>query len=183
MYTLGTGVGGGAIIDGKLMEGFESKGAEFGHSTLIMGGEPCACGRRGCVEQYVSASALIRQTKRAMKENKNSLMWEFVGNDIENVDGRTAFECAKQGDKTANEVVDKFVEYLGESVLSVLNVFRPEIFILGGGLSAQGDYLLDKLRKHCEKYNYGYKVAPKTEFKIASLGNDAGIIGAASLIE
>ena len=183
MYTLGTGVGGGAIVDGKLMEGFESKGAEFGHATLVLGGEPCGCGRRGCVEQYVSASALIRQTKTAMKENKDSIMWEFARNDIENVDGRTAFECAKQGDKTANEVVDKYIEYLGESVLSVLNVFRPEIFLLGGGVSAQGDYLINKLKEYCKKYNYGYKGAPETKFKIASLGNDAGIIGAASLIK
>jgi glucokinase len=182
MFTLGTGVGGGAIVNGKLMEGFESKGAEFGHATLIMGGLPCGCGRRGCVEQYVSATAIIRQTKNAMLEDKDSSMWRFVDGNLDNVDGRTAFECAKLGDKTANKVVDKYIEYLGESVLSVLNVFRPEIFLLGGGLSAQGDYLIDKLREYCERYDYGYKGAPKTEFKVAVLGNDAGIIGAASLI-
>lgn len=182
MFTLGTGVGGGAIVDGKLLEGFESKGAEFGHATLIFGGEPCGCGRRGCVEQYVSATAIIRQTKNAMLEDKDSSMWRFVDGNLDNVDGRTAFECAKLGDKTANKVVDKYIEYLGESVLSVLNVFRPEIFLLGGGLSAQGDYLIDKLREYCERYDYGYKGAPKTEFKVAVLGNDAGIIGAASLI-
>ena len=110
-------------------------------------------------------------------------MWEFVGNDIEKVDGRTSFECAKQGDETANKVVDTYVYYLSESILNMLNIFRPDAFILGGGISAQGDYLIDKIKKYCEKFDYGYKQAPRTEILVAKLGNDAGIIGAAALIE
>ncbi len=182
MFTLGTGVGGGAVIDGKLFEGGYSKGTEFGHTTLILGGEPCSCGRRGCLEKYASATALISQTKMAMNSNMSSKMWDFVNGDINAVDGRTAFECSKIGDQSAMEVVEKYVEYLSEGILSALNVFRPEIFLLGGGVSAQGDYLINKITEYCEKYNYGYKGAPKTIIKTAILGNDAGIMGASALV-
>ena len=183
MFTLGTGVGGGMIIDRKLFEGGRSRGAELGHVTLFLDGKPCTCGRKGCVEAYASASALIEQTKEAMLQDKSSKMWEFVDNDIEKVDGRTSFECAKQGDETANKVVDTYVYYLSESILNMLNIFRPDAFILGGGISAQGDYLIDKIKKYCEKFDYGYKKAPRTEILVAKLGNDAGIIGAAALID
>ena len=181
MFTLGTGVGGGIVIDKKLFEGGFSRGAELGHFTLVLDGEQCTCGRKGCVECYASATALIQQTKQAMLEDKNSAMWEFVNGNIDDVDGRTAFECSKTGDETANKVVDKYICYLGESALSVFNIFRPEAFILGGGISAQGDYLIDKLKAYCEKFDYGYKDAPRTQILTAKLGNDAGIIGAAAL--
>jgi glucokinase len=178
---LGTGVGGGIIIDNKLFEGGFSRGAELGHITLFLDGEPCSCGRRGCIEAYASATALIKQTKVAMENDKNSAMWAFVNGDINNVDGRTAFECSKQGDKTAEKIVDTYVYYLAESMLNMFNIFRPEAFILGGGISAQGDYLVNKLKAYCEKFDYGYKRAPRTEIVTAKLGNDAGIIGAAAL--
>ena len=182
MFTLGTGVGSGIVIDKKLYEGNCSKGAEMGHTTLILGGEQCTCGRKGCVERYVSATALISQTKKAMLEDKNSTMWSFVNNSIDNVDGKTAFECAKKGDETAIKVVETYVYYLSESILSVLNTFRPEAFIIGGGISAQGDYLIEKIVSYCEKYKYGIKTAPKTKILTATLGNDAGIIGASALV-
>ncbi len=182
MFTLGTGVGSGIVIDKKLYEGNCSKGAEIGHTTLVLGGKDCPCGRKGCVEQYVSATALISQTKDAMLLDKNSLMWEYVDNKIDNVNGKTAFECAKRGDKTALKVVDTYVCYLAESMINVFNTFRPEAFIIGGGISAQGDYLLNKVVEYCEKFDYGYKCAPKTKILIASLGNDAGIIGASALV-
>lgn len=183
MFTLGTGVGGGMIINKKLFEGGFSRGAELGHITLFLDGEPCTCGRQGCIECYTSATALIKQTKKAMLEDKNSAMWDFVNGDIEKVDGRTAFECSKKGDKTANKVVDTYVYYLSESVLNMLNIFRPDAFILGGGISAQGEYLTDKIKAYCEKFDYGYKRAPRTDIICASLGNDAGIIGAAALVQ
>jgi glucokinase len=182
MFTLGTGVGGGIVIDKKLFEGGWSRGAELGHINLVLDGEPCTCGRSGCVERYVSATALIEQTKRAMLIDKESSMWQFVKGDINLVDGRTAFECSKTGDKTANKVVDNYVKYLGESMLSMFNIFRPEAFILGGGVSAQGEYLNQKLRDYCEKFDYGYPDSPRTEILTATLGNDAGIIGAAALL-
>lgn len=183
MITLGTGVGGGIIIDKKLFEGGWSRGGELGHVTLIMNGEPCTCGRYGCVECYCSATALMKQTREKMLENKDSKMWEYVGGDIENVDGKTAFECSKLGDNAATEVVDTYVSYLGECALNIFNVFRPEAFIFGGGVSAQGEYLNNKVRAYCEKFDYGYKNAPRTEILTATLGNDAGIIGAAALIK
>ncbi len=182
MFTLGTGVGSGIVIDKKLYEGNCSKGAEIGHTTLVLDGEECACGRKGCVERYVSATALISQTKKAILLDKNSLMWEYVNNQLDNVDGKTAFESAKKGDKTALKVVDTYVYYLSESILNVLNTFRPEAFIIGGGISAQGNYLIDKVVDYCEKYDYGIKSAPKTKILVASLGNDAGIIGASALV-
>ena len=183
MFTLGTGVGGGIIIDRKLYEGGHSKGAELGHVTLILDGEECTCGRRGCVEAYVSATALIRQTRSAMLENKEPAMWDYVGGDIDCVDGKTAFECAKKGDETAIKVQNQYIKYLAESIMNMLNIFRPDAVIIGGGISAQGKYLTDLVKDYCDKFDYGYKGSPKCDILTASLGNDAGIIGAAALLE
>ena len=179
--TLGTGVGGGIVLNGKLYEGNESKGAELGHMVLVVDGEPCSCGRKGCMEAYCSASALIRETRRAMLADKNSSMWKFSPN-LESVDGRTAFECSKQGDKAANAVVDYFVKYLGEGMLNFANIFRPQAIILGGGVCAQGDYLIYKLKDYCKDRNYGFANTPRFDILVAQLGNDAGMIGAAALI-
>lgn len=182
MFTLGTGVGGGIVIDKKLYEGGHSRGAELGHMTLFLDGEACSCGRRGCIECYTSATALIKQTKEAMLQDKNSIMWDFVQGEISNVDGRTAFECAKKGDETAIKVKYTYIYYLGESILNMLNIFRPDAFVIGGGISAQGENLTKPLKAYCEKFNYGYRYAPKTDIIVATLGNDAGIIGAAALL-
>lgn len=182
MLTLGTGVGGGIIIDKKIYEGGFSKGAELGHTVIVAGGVLCGCGRRGCLEAYASATGLIRETKEEMLKNEKSAMWEFVSGDIDKVDGLTAFECAKSGDKSAIKVVDDYVGYLSEGIMNFANVFRPQAFIIGGGVSAQGSFLTDKIKAYCEKFNFGYKHAPKSEILTATLGNDAGIIGAAALI-
>lgn len=182
MFTLGTGVGGGIIIDKKLYDGGFGRGGELGHIVLDLNGIPCTCGRKGCIETFVSATALIRQTKEAMLRDNNSLMWQEVNGDLDKVNGKTAFCCAKKGDASANEVVEKYVSYLGESIMSLLNVFRPDVFILGGGISLQGKTLTDKVTEYCEKFDYGYKSAPKTKIVTASLGNDAGIIGASALV-
>ena len=181
MITLGTGVGGGIIADGKLYEGNQGKGAELGHITLVLNGEPCGCGRRGCVEAYASATALIRQTKEAMKKDKSSLLWKLVDNDIEKVNGKVPFDAAQQGDKTANEVVDTYIMYLGETILNYNNIFRPNAFILSGGIAKQGDYLINKLKDYCGKQDWGYKNTPVPEVLVATLGYESGIIGAASL--
>ncbi len=181
MITLGTGVGGGIVANNKLIEGFEGKGAELGHIVIMMNGESCGCGRKGCLEAYASASALLRQTKKAMLENKDSMMWEYCNNNIDNVSGLTSFECAKKGDEIANKVIDNYIMYLGEGLLNFCNIFRPQVFVIGGGISNQGDYLKNKLQAYLEKYNYGYLMAPKSVVEIAKLKNDAGIIGAASL--
>lgn len=182
MLTLGTGVGGGIIIDNKIYEGGFSQGAELGHMVVKVDGVKCGCGRRGCLEAYASATGLIRMTKEEMNKNPLSDMWKFVDGDIEKTDGRTAFECAKKGDVSANKVVNKFVKYLSEGMMNLMNAFRPEAFILGGGVSAQGKYLTEKIERYCEKRFYGYKHAKKPQIVTAILGNDAGIIGAASLV-
>lgn len=181
MFTLGTGVGGGIILNKQIYDGTNGKGGELGHIILDLNGEPCTCGRRGCVETFVSATALIRQTRKAMCEDKTTSMWQYSGG-LEGVDGKTAFECSKNGDKTAIIVVDNYCKYLAESIMSLLNVFRPEVFIIGGGISMQGQYLIDKVTAYCEEFDYGYKGARKTIITCAKLGNDAGIIGASALI-
>lgn len=183
MFTLGTGVGGGIIIDNKLYEGNEDKAGEVGHTLLVLNGEQCTCGRKGCIEAYVSASALIRDTKREMLKNPQSKMWEYAENDIEKVNGRTAFECEKIGDESAKKVVDDYIMYLSEAMMDYFNIFRPEAFVLGGGVSGEGKNLTDRIDKYCAKWAYGFKGTPNVKILTATFGNDAGIIGAAALLE
>ncbi|MDY6094498.1 MAG: ROK family glucokinase [Candidatus Enteromonas sp.] len=184
LITLGTGVGGGLILDGKLFEGNQSKGAELGHSLLVMDGRPCTCGRKGCIEAYASVTALIADTKKAMVDDPNSTMWDYVNGDIEQVNGKTAFECAKKGDVTAKKVVDQYIHYLGEALINFINVFRPETIVLGGGLSGQKEGLTKPVIRYIEDQDYGFGGlhSPKVDIVVSNLGNDAGILGAASLV-
>lgn len=181
--TLGTGVGGGIIIDGKLFEGYKSVGAEIGHAVIKMGGELCSCGRKGCFEAYASATALIRQTKSAMLKNSDSLLWKVVDGDIDKVDGKTAFDGLRLGDKTAIKVVNNYVKYLSEGVLNLCNEFRPEAVILGGGICAEGELLFKPLKKLVLKHIYGGVSYAPIEILTASLGNDAGFYGAVRLAQ
>ena len=178
LLTLRTGIGIGIILDGKLFEGTNGAGAEAGHMVIQAGGVPCSCGRRGCFEQYASASALIRDTKRAMFENKESMLWDLTGRDPEKVDGKTAFDAAKEGDAAAQTVIKNYIMYLGEGIVNLVNIFRPEAVILGGGVCNQGEYLLAPLRKYiAEKVYVPCDRVPLT-LNRAALGNDAGIYGA-----
>ena len=180
MLTLGTGVGGGIIINSQLFEGNQGKGGELGHMVVQIDGEPCTCGRRGCLETYASASALIRETKKAMKLNKQSLLWK-VCSDIDLVDGKVPFEAMKQGDKAATEVIDNYVKYLGEGILNFCNIFRPNAIVLSGGIANAGDCLFDRLNNYVKERNYGYKLTPEVKVVPAKLGYDSGKIGAAAL--
>ena len=180
MLTLGTGVGGGIIINGKLYEGNEGKGAELGHSVIVVDGEQCTCGRKGCLETYASATALIRETKKAMVSNRRSLMWK-VCPDIDLVSGKVPFEAAKQGDKVAINVLDNYIKYLGEGILNFCNIFRPNVVVLSGGIANAGDYLFDRVNKYIKDRNYGYKMTPEVKVVPAELGYDSGKIGAAAL--
>ena len=179
MITLGTGVGGGIVINGKIYEGQYSAGAELGHIMLIQDGEQCTCGRKGCWEAYASATALIRQTAAAMKEHPDSLMNKLT--DLNNVSGRTAFDAARKGDKAGQEVVDKYIKYIAEGLIDMINIFRPEVLIIGGGICNEGDYLLKPMREYINKNVYAGNRFPEQKIAIAELGNDAGIIGAAFL--
>lgn len=180
MLTLGTGVGSGIIINGKLFSGGDGLGAEMGHLTLVYDGIPCSCGLKGCLECYASATALIRQTKEAMKQHPESMMNQQAQQQGE-VTGRTSFDCAKAGDAAALQVVDQYTSYLAGGLGSIINVLRPELIILGGGVSHAGDFLLDLIRKKLPQYIFAYDVVGGPEVKCAELGNDAGIIGAAYL--
>ena len=180
MLTLGTGVGGGIIINGKLYEGNLGKGGELGHIVVQVDGEPCTCGRNGCLEAYASATALIRETKRAMLKNKKSLMWKICP-EIEMVGGKTSFEAAKQGDADAIRVLDNYIKYLGEGILNYCNIFRPNVIVLSGGIANAGEYLFSRLNKYLEDRNYGYKSTPEVKILPAKLGYDSGKIGAAAL--
>ncbi len=177
MITLGTGVGGGIVIDGKIYEGQHSAGAELGHMMLIHDGEQCSCGRKGCWEAYASATALIRQTKRAMLEHPESIMNQMATQDT--VSGRTAFDAMRKGDKIAKDVVDKYIIYIAEGLVDIINIFRPEVLIIGGGICNEGDTLLVPLKKFVKEHVYGGDRNPEQVIEIAKLGNDAGIIGAA----
>ena len=177
--TLGTGVGGGIVIDGKLFEGFRSAGAEIGHTVIRMNGERCGCGRKGCFEAYASATALIRQTRRAMEKHPESEMWKLCGGDPEKVDGRTSFDGMRAGDRTAKTVVKNYIGYLSEGVTNLCNEFRPEAVLLGGGLSAEGDTLVKPLSELVDRKVYGGTDYAPVKILKASLGNDAGMFGAA----
>lgn len=182
MITLGTGVGGGIVIGGKLYSGFNYSGAELGHTVIEYGGRPCSCGRLGCFEAYSSATGLINMTKEKMIENADSLMWELVSDNLDNVSGRTAFDAAKKGDAAAKKVVDMYIKYLACGLTNMVNIFQPQVLCIGGGICGEGDYLLKPLIRAIRRCEYG--AATQTDFsdiKIAELGNDAGIIGAALL--
>lgn len=182
MITLGTGVGGGIVIDGKLYSGFSYCGAELGHTVIEMGGRACSCGRKGCFEAYGSATGLINMTKDEMQANKDTSMWKMVDGDLSKVSGRTAFNAAKEGDKAGQKVVDEYIKYLACGLANMINIFDPEALCIGGGVCNEGDNLLIPLKKEIWKEVYGVDTRTKfTEIKIAELGNDAGIIGAAAL--
>ncbi len=183
LITLGTGVGGGIIIDGKIYEGNYSAGAELGHSLLVLDGEKCTCGRSGCWEAYASATALVRQTKKAMEDDKDSLMWEITAGEIKNAGGRTAFDASRKGDKSGLKVVTNYIKYVSEGLVDMINIFRPEILLLGGGVSNEGEYLFSPVREYVGKYTYGGNRTPVPPVMKARLGNDAGIIGAAMLVK
>ena len=180
MLTLGTGVGGGIILNSKLYEGNQGKAGELGHVVVEVDGEQCTCGRKGCLETYASATALIRETKKAMLKNKRSLLWKMCP-EIEMVSGKVPFEAAKKGDATAIKVLDNYVKYLGEGILNYCNIFRPNAIVLSGGIANAGDYLFDRVIKYVADRNYGYKMTPEVKILPAKLGYDSGKIGAAAL--
>lgn len=184
MITLGTGVGGGIIIDGKVVSGFNYAGAELGHIVIEVDGVQCGCGRKGCWEAYSSATALIRMTKEKLEEceaaGRKTVMTDMVAA-AGKVSGRTAFDAKRAGDEAGAEVVAKYVHYLAQGISNIINIFQPEVLSIGGGVSGEGDYLLDMLVPLVRAEVYGQGIVNDTDIRIASLGNDAGIIGGAVL--
>lgn len=178
--TLGTGVGGGVIVNGKIRNGFNHAGGELGHMGIVYNGRQCTCGRKGCLETYASATGLINLTKETMQENPNSKMWEIAGS-LENVDGRTAFDAMRADDEAGKKVVEEYINYLAYGLTSFVNIFQPEVLCIGGGICKEGETLLAPLRKIIRKESYGADKVENTKVVVAELGNDAGIIGAAFL--
>ncbi len=178
MITLGTGVGSGIVENGRLLRGAYGKGAELGHMVINLNGEKCTCGRKGCFEAYASATALINQTKKAMKANPQSEMWTICGKKLANANGQTAF---KAKDAVAKKVVSEYLGYLAEGIVNIVNSFQPEIVCIGGGISHEGKKLLTPIEKAIEKKSFARFGKEQSKVKLATLGNDAGIIGAALL--
>ena len=174
--TLGTGVGGGIIIDGKIYCGSNFGGAEIGHTVIDVNGPMCSCGRKGCFEVFSSATGLIRMTKEALAAHPESAM-----KDEERITGRTAFHYMRAGDETAKQVVDDYIRYLAAGVTNTINIFQPDILCIGGGVCNEGDPLLLPMKEIVKKEVYTRNSPKNTEIVIAKLGNDAGIIGAAFL--
>lgn len=185
MITLGTGVGGGIIIDGDIYSGFNSAGAELGHMVIEKDGRPCSCGRRGCWEAYSSATGLINMTKDKIAECREkgieTAMEDMIGHDLAKTSGRTAFTAAKNGDKVGAEVVEEYIDYLACGLTNVVRIFHPDVLSIGGGIANERDNLLVPLRERVTEMMHMPEGFGLPELKIAEMGNDAGIVGAATL--
>ena len=178
--TLGTGVGGGIIIDGKPYSGAHGCGSEIGHMMIKMGGELCTCGNYGCFERYASATAIIREARKAVAGHTESSMLAACGGDPEKLNAKIVIDAAKAGDETAKTVFDGYVHALAVGIINIINMLDPEVIVLGGGVSAAGEFLLNAVREAVKPMVF-FKTMPYARIELAQLGNDAGIIGAAML--
>ncbi len=177
--TLGTGVGAGIIINGKIFDGSFGGGGEAGHMVIVANGEECTCGRKGCWESYASASALMREGRIAAAKYPNCEIYNLVDGNIKLVDAKTVFDAADLGDKIALEIIDRYIEYVAIGLVNLINIFQPQSVVIGGGICAQGDKVIEPVTKIIEERVYGGEL--KTKVSVATLGNDAGIVGAAML--
>lgn len=178
--TLGTGLGGGIVMNGKIWAGAHGAGSELGHLVIEVDGVPCTCGKRGCAERYCSATAIIRMAREACADAPNCLIMRAVEGDMDKINAKVVFDAAKEGDSVAMQVFNRFVKYLTIAINNVISFIDPDMIILGGGVSRAGDFLLDAVKAALPEYLF-YPTLKQPELRIASLGNDAGIIGAALL--
>lgn len=179
--TLGTGVGSGIVIDGKIYAGSNYAGGEIGHTVIAVDGPQCSCGRKGCFEVFSSATGLIRMSKEAMAEHPESIMNQMAEEKGGKVTARTSFDAMREGDETAKAVVDKYIKYLAAGITNTINIFQPDVLCIGGGVCNEGDPLLLPVKALVKEEVYTKNSEKNTEIVIAELGNDAGIIGAAFL--
>ena len=178
--TLGTGVGGGIVINGKVWSGAHGVGSEIGHMTLELDGEPCTCGNRGCLERYCSATAIIRMARELLATHPDSEIMALCGGKPERINAKMVFAAARNGDAIGQKVFRRYVCYLAQAINSITAILDPEVIVLGGGVSKAGDFLLDAVREETPKYAL-FKSLPLPRIELARLGSDAGIIGAAML--
>jgi len=188
MITLGTGIGGGIIMNGRLYSGSNYAGGELGHMVIVAGGEKCNCGRLGCFERYASASALVGQMQAAMTANPKASFWTSCDGDINNANGKTFFkalamedEAGFEGEKLAGRVFEQYIDYLAAGIINYVNIFQPDVLCIGGGISAAGERFIAPLHARLDAEDYARDFTKRTQLVIAKLGNDAGIIGAALL--
>ncbi|MEA4939611.1 MAG: ROK family protein [Christensenella sp.] len=178
LITIGTGIGGGLMLDGKIFIGGKKNGFEFGHAILVFGGEPCTCGQLGCIEAYCSAAALVREGRKAANVHHESAMFQRAQGDITKINAKLVMDCAREGDATAGAIYKKYTEYLGATACTAIALFDPEIIAFGGGVSNDGEFLLSPIREYAKKYAFF-----KNHAKIvtAEMKNDAVIVGAEML--
>jgi glucokinase len=181
MVTIGTGIGGGIILNGKLWSGINGAAAEFGHMTIDHDGIPCNCGRNGCFEALASASALIAQARYQMKNNPETLLWSLCEGQESRIEAKNVFDGAAEGDKTCITVLDTYTTYLAEGIINLINIFQSSVICIGGGVSRAGDALLQPLREKVYKGIYSKNSSRNTRIVLAKLDNDAGVVGAALL--
>lgn len=180
LITIGTGVGCGIILGGKIINSNSSAVGELSHTIIETNGRKCTCGKRGCVEAYCSMTALYKDLRREMFLNKNSLLWNKLNpNDI---DGKVFFELLGK-DQTADRVFNKFIKYLGVAITNIANLIRPDIILIGGGVSAQGDKIINPLNEYLEESIFAKEYTEKIPVKASKNGNDAGILGASVLLD
>ncbi|WP_291255813.1 ROK family protein [Fusobacterium sp.] len=177
---LGTGIGGGIYIEGKLISGFTGAGGEVGHMKLVKDGRLCGCGQNGCFEAYASATGLVREATSRLTVNKNNMLYSMIDGDIERLEAKDIFDAAKKGDKFSMDLVDYEAEYLAMGIGNILNIINPEKVVLGGGVAMAGDILLSPMKKKLEKYALGVTLE-NLEIVQGVLGNEAGIKGAVGL--
>ena len=190
MITLGTGIGSGIILDGKLIKGINYAASELGHTVIKLGGEQCTCGRRGCFEAYASATALIRDTRRLLLKRSNAVesnmvekseIWKLCDGDVGKIEAKHVFDAVKHEDELAKELFWNYTEYLAEGIANIINILQPELVCIGGGVSKAGDMLLAPVKEKVAGRIFSKNSARNTDIKLARLDNDAGIIGAAML--
>lgn len=180
LITVGTGIGSGFILNKKLFVGCGGAGAEAGHITIQLDGELCNCGKKGCWERYASASALVRITEEKISAQPSEIISKLIKQSGK-VNGRTAFDAMRQGDALGKQIVDEYIGYLSTGILSLINLFHPEVIVIGGGISNEKEYLTKPLQKIVDDYIEGSNFYPFVKIKTATLGNDAGLLGAAAL--
>ncbi len=178
LITIGTGIGGGLVLDGKIFIGGKKNGFEFGHAVLLFGGEPCTCGQRGCIESYCSAAALVREGRKAANLHHESAMYQRAQGDLTKINAKLVMDCAREGDAVACVVYNQFTDYLGATACTAIALFDPEIIAFGGGVSNDGEFLLAPIREYASKYAFFKNHA---KLVAAEMKNDAGIVGAAML--
>lgn len=180
VITLGTGIGSGIILGGKILRGFNFAAGEMGHTVIVKGGRKCNCGRYGCWERYASSRALSEDAREAMTRHPESMMWKLAG-DIDHVNAKIPFDAMEAGDATAKAVVDNWIEYVACGISNVVNTFEPEAICIGGGVSNQGETLLAPIRKYVEEETKNITTGKMPAIRACVLTNDAGVIGAAAL--